>query len=333
MLFVGLDLHKRYSYVVVMTEGGEVRAECRLANQAVAAYIAELEGPVRVTLEATFNWQSMFEQLEDNVAEVVLAHPKQVKAIAAARIKTDKIDAHVLANLLRTNLLPAAYIPAQATRGDLVRHRAHLTRQRTQLKNRIHAIVARYEGQPPPGGLFTKAGVAFLQALPLRPFHRRIVEDSLALIEQFKASAKALDKRLADEVAQRPPAQLLITVPGIGPYSALVVLAEIDDITRFPTAKHLCSYAGLVPSTRSSGDRTRHGPITKEGSPWLRTVMVEAAQVAVRGSPTLERYRNRIAAKHGRNASKVAVARKLLTSIFWMLQRREPYRDPLLTTA
>jgi transposase len=239
-----------------------------------------------------------------------------------------------LADLLRTNLLPAAYIPSQDARDlrDLVRHRAHLTRQRTQLKNRVHAILARYGFQRPKGGLFTKPGKVFVQNLPLRPFHRRIIDDSLVLIEQFQASAKALDKRLAQEVAQRPLAQLLVTIPGIGPYSALTVLAEIDDISRFPTAKHLCSYAGLVPSTHSSGDRTRYGPITKEGSPWLRTVMVEAAQVAVRLSPTLERYRDRIAAKHGRNAAKVAVARKLLTSIFWMLQRREPYRDPLLAT-
>jgi transposase len=335
MVFVGIDLHKQYSYVVVLNARGDVLDERRLVNTKVAAYIAGLAEPVHVTLEATLNWQAMVEQLEEKVAEVVLAHPKHVKAIASARIKTDKIDARVLADLLRTNLLPAAYIPTRATRDlrDLVRHRAHLTWQRTQLKNRVHAILARYDVQRPPGGLFTRQGLAFLRSVPLRPFHRRIVDDSLLLIEQFKASAKALDKRLVDEVAQRPLAQLLTTIPGIGPYSALVVLAEIDDIARFPTAKHLCSYAGLVPSTHSSGGRTRHGPITKEGSPWLRTVMVEAAQVAVRLSPTLAHYRDRIAAKHGRNAAKVAVARKLLTSIFWMLQRREPYRDPLLATA
>jgi transposase len=118
---------------------------------------------VHVTLEATFNWQYMVEQLEGKVAEVVLAHPKNVRAIASARIKTDKIDARVLAALLRTNLLPAAYIPSRDARElrDLVRHRAHLTRQRTQLKNRVHAILARYDFQRPTGSLFTSQGLRF----------------------------------------------------------------------------------------------------------------------------------------------------------------------------
>jgi transposase len=183
----------------------------------------------------------------------------------------------------------------------------------------------------PSGGLFTRKGLAFLRTVAVRPYHRRILDDSLELLDQLTAHMHAYDKLLAAETARRPQARLLTTIPGIGPYSALVILAEIDDIERFPSAKHLCSYAGLVPSTRSSGGHIHHGPITKEGSPWLRTVMVEAAQMVVRFSPTLAIYRDRIAAKHGRNAAKVAVARKLLTAVFWMLRRQEPYRDKLLT--
>jgi transposase len=170
-VFVGIDLHKRYTYRVVLKARGDVLDEGRLRKQAVTAYVAGLAAPVHVTLEATFNWQALVEQLAGKVAGIVLAHPKHVKAIASARIKTDKIDAHVLADRLRTNLLPAAYIPSRDARDwrDLVRYRAHITRQRTQLKNRGHAILARYGFQRPTGGRFTKPGIAFLHDLPLRP--------------------------------------------------------------------------------------------------------------------------------------------------------------------
>jgi transposase len=191
----------------------------------------------------------------------------------------------------------------------------------------MHALLARYDLPRPSGSLFTKKGMDFLRQVSVRPFHRQILDDSLAALEHFNASIKVLDKRLAREAAQRTDARLLMSMPGIGPYSALMILAEIDDIQRFPSPKHLCSYAGLVPSVRNSGGKTRHGALTKEGSPWLRTVMVEAAKVAVRFSPTLPHYRDRIAFKHGRNAAKVAVARKMLTALYWMLQRGESYRD------
>jgi len=332
MLYVGLDVHKRYVYAVAVDETGLTQSETRVNNEkeALEQYIGSLPDRAKVALEATYGWSHVYDALEEHAEEIVLSHPKKTKAVASAKIKTDKIDATALAELLRTDYLPTAYAPPREVRDvrDLLRHRAALVRVRTAAKNRIHSVLARYGIQHPFSDLFGKAGRAFLSQLDLRPFHRLAVEDNLSLIDTVNESVRNASKQIQLLSSQDERVEWLESMPGVGYYSALLILAEIGHIARLPTAKQLCSYAGLVPSVHASGDHTRYGHITKEGSRWLRWIMVESAQQATRKPGPLKRFYERVAWKHGRKAARVALARHMLGIVHHLLTHREYYEDP-----
>lgn len=336
MLYVGLDVHKRYVLAVAVNEGGATQSEVRLDNEkeALQQYIGSLPDSAKVALEATYGWSFVYDALENHADDIFLSHPKKTKAVASAKIKTDKIDATVLAQLLRMDFLPTAYAPPREVRDlrDLLRHRATLVRVRTAAKNRIHALLARYGIRHSFSDLFGRAGRAFLSQLELRPFHHVVVDDNLLLIDTVNESVKRVSKQIRLLSKQDERVQWLESMPGIGYYSALLILAEIGDIARFPTEKQLCSYAGLVPSVNASGDRTRYGRITKEGSSWLRWIMVEAAHQATRKPGRLRRFYERVARKHGRKAARVALARQMLSIIHHLLTHREHYEDPTATS-
>jgi len=285
-------------------------------------------------MEACYGWAFVYDALEGHAEGIVLSHPKKTKAVASARIKTDKIDATVLAQLLRMDFLPTAYIPERKVRDlrDLLRHRAYLVRSRTGLKNRVHALLARYGIRHGFSDLFGKAGRAFLTELELRPTHQLGLEDNLFLIDALNQRIKGVTKRIDALAQQDERATWLMSMPGIGPYSAMLILAEVGDIARFPSPKQLCSYAGLVPSVHESGDRTRYGRITKEGSRWLRWIMVEAAQQASRRPGRLRRFHERVARKHGRKTAHVALARKMLEIVYYLLTRQKCYEDTTATS-
>ena len=243
MFHAGIDLHKKYSYIVVLNDQGDVVSQDRVENDNILAYLEAFSEPLQVTFEATYNWQQLYDVLDGHVARLVLAHPKQVKAIAAAKVKTDRIDARVLADLLRVNLLPIAYAAPQPIRDlrDLMRHRVQLVRQRTQIKNRIHAVLARYPLSRVPGGLFSKRGRAYLQTVTLRPSHRTILDDDLWVLDQLNQRIHERDKQIARLARSQPEAHLLTTIPGVGPFSALMIIAELGDIGRFTTPKQVAS--------------------------------------------------------------------------------------------
>lgn len=329
--YLGVDLHKRRTYVVLMDADGNISDQRRLPNDAMPDYIAQLPKNTFAVLETTSNWSYLYDVLKAQVAGVVLAHPKQVRAIAAARVKNDRIDATTLAHLARTNLLPTSYAAPKGVRElrELVRHRAKLVRERTRHKNRVHRVLSIYNLQSPCSDLFGKQGRVFLQDIQeqLSTTHQTLIADYMLMIDTLGNRVKQLDKCLREWSKTDPRAALLMSMPGIGLYSAAVILAEIGTIDRFGGAKQLCSFAGLVPSTRSSDVKVHHGRITREGSSWLRWIMVSAAHSAPRRSPKLQAFLDRIANKHGRKTARVALARKMLGIIFYMLQRNEPYQE------
>jgi len=329
--YLGVDLHKRRSYVVLMDGQGHISEHRRLSNDAMADYAAQIPEHTLAVVEATGNWSYMYDVLKPHVDEVVLVHPKQVRAIAAAKVKTDKIDATTLAHLARADLLPTAYAPPLAIRQlrEMVRHRAKLVRERTRHKNQIHRLLSVYNLHPPCKDVFGKQGRSFLATVrgQLSSVHQQLLDDHLFLIDVLDERIQAINQTITTWVSQDPRARLLITMPGIGEYSAAVIIAEIGDIDRFPDAKHLCSYAGLVPSVRNSDRKVHHGHITKEGSPWLRWIMVSAAQRAPCASPRLGSFFERIAQQHDRKTARVALAPKMLTIVYVMLRRSEPFRE------
>lgn len=349
MIFVGMDVHVRNSYLHVADENGHRLARGRVGNTLgqLAEFLGPFEGqPMHAALESTTNSRAVHRLLErygqeagvDLTAQVLDA--RRLRVIAESVCKNDRVDAAVLSELTRSNLkLPACYVPDDevfALREHL-RARGDLVRMRTMLKNRIHAVLHR-RGVLTPGkmDLFTKAGRAFLAAVELDEAGRAIMDrytgtlDSLeSIIKQSTADLKDLSRQ--DRWCK--PCALLETMPGLGLITALTVLAELGDLNRFRSRAAVANYAGLVPVIRDSNDKRYRGPITKRGSSHLRGTIVEAAWTAVRRSVKYAGMFERIASHKGKQVAVVAVARKMLEDAFIMLKKDQVFRDAVAVTA
>jgi transposase len=327
---IGIDLHKAKSFVTRLNGRGRVLEQVELphANGALEQYLKRVPADTRIAVEATGNWMWLYELIEDRHPDLVLAHPLKTKAIASARIKTDKIDATTLAHLLRADLVPAAYIPPRAVRDtrEILRYRASLVRLRVQVKNKLAAILGKTGTRPPTKTAFGVKSRRFLATVPVRPCYRVALDGYLRCLTRLTEEIEQVTQTITAQAAADPQAQLLCTMPGIGAYSALLILSEIGDVHRFPDSRHLCSYAGLVPSVHASGGRTRLGRLTKQGSSWLRWILVELSVHAITGAPQFRQLSYRVAKKHGRNTGRVAVARAMLKTIYAMLKHQAVFR-------
>jgi transposase len=268
------------------------------------------------------------ELLEDYGFGPHLVHPLQCKAIASARLKNDKVDAAILAQLLRADLLPEAWIappPVRQLRA-LLRHRAQLVRLRTLLRNRIHAVLADH-GHGRPGGCWSGPGRAWLASLPLPAISREVMEDDLALIDALQQPIDRLDWEVHQRARSEPAVKVLTALPGVGPFTALVLLAEVGDVSRFGSARKLAAWAGLTPTVRGSDRTIRHGHISKQGSTWLRWILCEAAQTAKRHPDFAASYQT-IARRRGKKIATTAIARKLLTRAYHLLADAQAAPQP-----
>jgi transposase len=224
--------------------------------------------------------------------------------------------------LLRTDLLPAAYIPPRDVRElrERLRYRAALVTLQTIVKNRIHAILLKHGYQCPYTDAFGRKGRSWLHTLSLRPVYLQALEGFLAILDTLKTQIQAVTQSIDAQAQATPAAERLCTLPGFGHYTALLVLAEIGEVHRFPDAKHLVSYAGLAPTVHASGGHVRTGHISRQGSKWLRWILVEAAQHAVRKPGRFQLVYERLAKRKGARIARIAVARELLTTVYWMLR-------------
>jgi len=334
MHYVGVDYHKRSSYVTVVDERGKVVKEGQIANsqQALAAFLEQTAEPASAVVEAGRNWPVMYDWLEQLVEEVTLAHPAKVRVIAEAKVKTDRIDSRMLAQLLRADLIPAAYVPGVVTREQRrrLRQRMFLVRVSTMVKNRIHTLIDRHpELSREAGGwsdVFGKAGRAWLKRLELPAAEADILRTDLALLAALEQHIKHSNRWVSQLAKQDERAKLLATIPGIGDFFAVLLAVEIDDVGRFLRAEKLCAYAGLVPSTYASGGYVHHGRITKQGNKWIRWACIEAVYPAIRQDGDLAALYGRLKVSKGANVAKVAVAKRLLTIAYRVLTERRPYR-------
>jgi transposase len=325
--WVGIDLHRSRSHVAVIDADGGQLLSRRVVNdpQTFLELLAEIDGESKVALEATYGWEWLADVLQDAGYELHLAHPLRTKAIASARVKNDAVDARTLAHLLRTDLVPEAYIAPRELRelGDLLRHRVALTRMRSALKNRAGAILAKQGVKRPFSGMFGPGGLRFLETLELAESPRRRLDSRLALIGDFTREIELTTREIEARAKQDPYVEVLCQIRGVGRYIAMLVIAEVGDVARFRTARQLCSWAGMTPTVRSSDQRTRLGHISHQGSPALRWALIEAAQHAARGGGPLRQAFERIAKRRGRQVAKVAIARKILTLCFYGLRDGE----------
>ena len=320
-VYVGIDVHRKRSQVAVVTEDGTVQLNKNVVNgsEPMLRLIGGLPPGTPVAFEAAFGWGWLAELLEDYGFEAHLVHPLRCKAIASARLKNDKVDAAILAQLLRADLLPEAWIAPPAVRQlrALLRHRAGLVRLRTQQQNRIHAVVADF-GYDRAGSYLSGPGRGWLAGLELPAVSREIVTDALAVIDGLAPVIDRIDGELRQHAKADPRVKTLTTLPGVGQFTALVMLAEIGDISRFGSARKLASWAGLTPTVRGSDLHVRHGHISKQGSAWLRWVMNQAAQTAKR-SPEFSATYAVIAKRRGKKIATIAISRKLLTRAWHLL--------------
>jgi len=320
-VYVGIDVHRKRSQVAVVTEDGTVQLNKNVVNgsEPMLRLIGDLPAGTPVAFEAAFGWGWLAGLLEDYGFDPHLVHPLRCKAIASARLKNDKVDAAILAQLLRADLLPEAWIAPPEVRQlrALLRHRVGLVRLGTQLRNRIHAVAAGH-GYDRSASYWTGPGRGWLAGLDLPAASREIVTDCLAVIDGLAPLIDRIDGELHQHAKADPRTKVLRTLPGVGEFTALVMLAEIGDITRFPSARKLASWAGLTPTARGSDLKVRHGNISKQGSAWLRWVMNQAAQTAKR-SPDFAATYSSIAKRRGKKIATIAISRKLLTRAWHLL--------------
>jgi transposase len=324
MIHVGVDLHQRFCYMTALNASGKRVQSGAVANEkrALRQYFRQFRGErVQVAVEACGFWPAFREAVEPEVERLVLVHPQRVKAIASAKLKNDRVDSQTLAHLLRCDLLPESWKADRATQGrrQQVRLRATLVRQRTRLKNQVHAVLHQQGLRAPVTDVFGRRGRQWLAGVKLPEKARQAVNVCCRLIDGYSQEIEKQNRQLRTEARQDRRARWLMTIPGIGEYSAMLLLAEIGDIGRFTDKHALCSYAGLVPRVRESAGKAARGGITHQGSPWLRWILVEAAQVAVRTSPAARAYFQRLRRKKHAHVARVALARKLLAAVYALL--------------
>jgi len=323
-MFVGLDLHKNYLQAAVVDDEGRLLKQQRIPNteEDIETFSTHLNNNSEIVIESSSTWYHAYELLTKH-HHVILSNPVKTKAIASAKVKTDKVDAVTLAQLLRGGYIPECYIPPRRIMDlrEIVRYRASLVRMRVDAKNKIHAILLmrgiRIEPKP-----FTKDFVE-----ELRKIGDYRIDGYLAVIASLNEQINSVSRKIKQEATEDENTKLLTTIPGVGYYSALLITGEIGDVNRFPDSHHLCSYAGLTPSTHSSGGVTYHGAITRTGSKYLRWILTECTKAYIRTekeSDLAEFYR-RLAKKRGASKASVASASKLLRIVYWVLKEKRPY--------
>lgn len=328
--YIGIDFHSQYSSVAVMNDKGRIMDERRLYHtdkKGFSDYFSSFEKGAPVAVEATRNWYWLVDCLQDLGLDVKLVHARKARIIAESTIKTDKIDARILAHLDRCDFLPRAYIADKETRSqrELLRYYMSLVKIRGSVKNRVHAILAKNNIHHGFSDLFGKAGTVFLKELTLPPMFRMELNGYMELLENLKQLIQNAQREIKSSCKESPYVKRLMTIPGISYFSALLLASEIADVKRFKTYKKLCAYAGLVSTTHQSAEKTYHGRIIKDSNKYIRYALVEAVPIAVRKDPRLWSFYTNLRRKKGNSKAKIAVARKLLISIYSMLRNDTDY--------
>jgi transposase len=320
--YVGIDLHRRRSVIVRKDSAGELIETVQIANDPVAlAEVVALAGESpEVVLEATYGWYWAADVIAAAGGRVHLAHPLG-NNWGHRRVKTDERDATDLVDLLRLGRLAESYLAPPQLRElrELVRHRAKLVTVRSGLKSQVHAVLAKEGVAVPMSDLFGVTGQALLSDAPLCDAYRLRVESLLGLIDACNREISVFAAMIAKHLASDSGYRALLTIPGVGPVLAAIFVAEIGDVTRFPRADQLCSWAGLTPRHRESDTHVQRGHITKQGSRLVRWAAIEAVGRQT-GITAVGLHHHRVADRRGKPIARVAAARKLLILVYYGLR-------------
>jgi transposase len=327
---IGLDVHREFAQIAVL-EDGLVRHAGQVATtpEALRTLADSLLPSDEVAIEATCNTHAIVRLIAPRVARVVISNPMKTRAIAEAKVKTDKVDAEVLAQLLAADYLPGVWMAdehTQALRRQVAR-RAHIVKQRTRLKNQVQSILHRnLVPRPPVADLFGIKGRCWLANQPLPPDEELAVEALLRQLDFHGQELRIIDAALGRIALEREEVRRLMTIPGVDATVALSIVAAVGDFHRFPRPEQLVSYLGLNPRVRQSGGApASHGRITKQGRAHARGMLVEAAWVAVKTPGPLRAFYERIRSRRGMQIAVVATARKLAVLCWHLVIKREDY--------
>ena len=331
MRFFGIDVHLEFCEVAV-AEGGKVSQAGRIAStpEAIREFAAGLGSEDQVALDASGSVMAIARILrESNVGRVVVSDAAQTRAISHARVKSDRFDAAMLARLLSSGMLSEVWVPDEATLAlrRRVARRAALVRARTRTKNQVHGVVMRcLLGRPPVSDLFGRKGRVWLSEQQLPEEEAETVQGCLRQIDFLNGEIAQLDQKIAEQALAWPGLCRLLTIPGVDIGTAAAVIAAVGDISRFPSAGQLVAYLGLDPKVRQSGSEpARYGHISKRGNAQARSMLVEAAWIAIRSPGPLRAFGERVRARRGAQVAAVAVARKLVVLCWQLLSKDEDY--------
>ena len=323
-----MDIHKKFTVAVAKDVEGKEIAQGKMKNckEEMAQFLAPFKPEeTSIVIESSSVWEHIYTLLESLGYKTKLANPLKVKAIAHAKIKNDKVDASMLADLLRANLIPESHVPPVETRRlrEFTRSRKMIVKQATQVINRIHAHFTR-RGIVMPRTTFCKSVVAFVKE---RAIDDAVLGSYVAILESLRVQLSVIDTKMQKMAQESEDAKLLMTIPGIGTIRAMSLIAEIDNIRRFPSEKHFSSYAGLVPTVRQSGSVTHVGRVSLQANMPLKNALVQAALTAAhmkRANVLQECYCKLVPVK-GKQKALIAAARKLSGILYAMLQSKQEF--------
>ena len=338
MRSIALDVHRDFCEVAIKDESGlRLAGRVKTKPEELELFAQSLAADDQVALEASGPALAIARILETYVGRVVVANTRKLRAIVESKVKTDKLDARTLCELLAAGYLPAVWSPDEFTRAlrRRLQRRAKLVRSRTRAKNECHAVLARnLKGKPPMSDVCGRKGRQWLAALELPADERETVECCLREVDFLDSEIALIERELANQALDSDEIRRLMTVPGVSLVSAATFLAVVGDTKRFSSPKKLVSYMGLDPRVRQSGEApARHGRISKQGSPEARHMLCEAAWVLIRTPGPLRAFYERVRARRGSQIALVATARKLSVLFWHLLTREEDYafQQPTLT--
>lgn len=327
MDFTGIDSHKESVQIHRVDENTNpvLRERYPTTQGGLEKFLEGVRGSVCV-LEACTTSYPIYDFLVANGIEVKVAHPLLLKSISGLK-KTDKVDAQRMALMLKAGIIPLAHIPSQVVRldRDLVRQHINLVQQRTDEKNRVHALLLRYRVKVGEKNLFKKKRKWLDNGVPIEV--KPVLEQCLEHIDYLDRLKCQVDKQIEQKAIANPDCVLLVSIPGVAHFSALLIVSFIDGVERFGSAEQLVSYAGLAPRIHQSGEKTILGHISKQGMKEMRWALTQSAWVAIRQKGKLRKFFLKKKLKIGKKKALIAVARKMLTAMFYMLKRREQYKD------
>ena len=331
-MYLGIDVHKRYAQVAVIDEAGDLIEEVRVENANLDELAQQYAGS-QAAIEATSNYYHIHDTLSEHL-DVTVAHPKELNQIADSDKKTDRVDAKELARMVRLNSVPESYVPTDKIREAraLVRGRQTLVENRTKYANKIHGLLSDH-GITEDVKPLSVEGREFLRELSLPTPWDALLASYLEVVETLTEEIQKLEKTIEERAGSLKETQLLMTIPGVSYFTALTIYAELGEISRFDDDKAVVSYVGLNPVIRESGDSRIEGSISKRGSGRVRWLLVQAANTAVHtcNDEYLSQFYERIASRKNSQKAIVATARKMLVSIYHMLDRGEVYDPPGVT--